>query len=410
MEFRIDSELRDLVPPLSNQELAELERSLIRFGCRDPLVLWKNGDGEPRLLDGHHRLKLCRRLGIPFKTVTIHFDTRDEARLFLIDNQAARRNLPKFTMVELQLKKAEILEHQAKENQRASDGRGKKGSRIEKRVHVDHAIATASGTGKEIVFRTRYLLEHAEQDLVEKLRRGEISVNEAFKTVRCDISRAERLESHKDGLKAFNRSKVHGDQNVLLGDFRKVSTRLADNSIDLILTDPPYDHDSICLYRDLAEMAARALKPGSSLVAYCGNRYIAEILAAMTAHLKFYWLVACVHTGGTQHEQHRRNIGVVNKWKPVLWFVKEKRGDRLTFMDDIVEGQMDKSFHPWGQGISEAKYFIEKLTMPNGVVFDPCAGGGTVLAAAKELKRRWIGCDIDKEAVRISRQRLAEIG
>ena len=42
------------------------------------------------------------------------------------------------------------------------------------------------------------------------------------------------------------------------------------------------------------------------------------------------------------------------------------------------------------------------------LVFDPMTGGGTVCVAARELKRQWIGCDIDKEAVEISRRRLAE--
>jgi len=37
------------------------------------------------------------------------------------------------------------------------------------------------------------------------------------------------------------------------------------------------------------------------------------------------------------------------------------------------------------------------------------SGSGTTLAAAKQLKRKWWGCDIDKEAVAISRQRLMNI-
>ena len=118
MNFTIDREFRDLIQKLTESEISELEQSLLQFGCRDPLVLWKNGNAKPKLLDGHHRLKLCHKLNIPFKTVTVHLESRDEARLFLINNQAARRNLPKFSIVELQLKKIDILQRQAKENQK----------------------------------------------------------------------------------------------------------------------------------------------------------------------------------------------------------------------------------------------------------------------------------------------------
>lgn len=42
------------------------------------------------------------------------------------------------------------------------------------------------------------------------------------------------------------------------------------------------------------------------------------------------------------------------------------------------------------------------------VVLDAYCGGGTSLAAAQELGRRWIGMDINPQALRLARQRLAE--
>ena len=44
---------------------------------------------------------------------------------------------------------------------------------------------------------------------------------------------------------------------------------------------------------------------------------------------------------------------------------------------------------------------------PGGVVLDPCCGSGTTLVAAARLGRRAIGCDINPDAVRIARARLA---
>lgn len=39
------------------------------------------------------------------------------------------------------------------------------------------------------------------------------------------------------------------------------------NSVDLIFTDPPYEKKSLHLYGDLAQCAARWLKPGGLLMA-----------------------------------------------------------------------------------------------------------------------------------------------
>ena len=54
----IDPEIRGLLPKLSSDELATLEANLKRDGCHEPLVLW---GAEAILLDGYHRLEICRR-------------------------------------------------------------------------------------------------------------------------------------------------------------------------------------------------------------------------------------------------------------------------------------------------------------------------------------------------------------
>jgi hypothetical protein len=51
MEISIDREFRSLIPPLRPEEHAGLEASLKAEGCRDALVVWRNG--KDVLLDGH---------------------------------------------------------------------------------------------------------------------------------------------------------------------------------------------------------------------------------------------------------------------------------------------------------------------------------------------------------------------
>ena len=101
----INEELRAFIDPLSANESAALERSLLAEGCRDALVLW----GEV-LIDGHNRHALCSRHGIPFRTVqNASFSSLDDVMLWMIDNHLARRSVSDFQRGVMALRKKEIV-------------------------------------------------------------------------------------------------------------------------------------------------------------------------------------------------------------------------------------------------------------------------------------------------------------
>lgn len=85
---KIDPKFQELIPPLSKEELAQLERNLLADGCRDPLVVW-----EGLLLDGHNRFEICTRQKIPYNTVPISLPSREAAEDWIDANQLGRRNL-----------------------------------------------------------------------------------------------------------------------------------------------------------------------------------------------------------------------------------------------------------------------------------------------------------------------------
>lgn len=49
---------------------------------------------------------------------------------------------------------------------------------------------------------------------------------------------------------------------------------------------------------------------------------------------------------------------------------------------------------------------VRDYSRPNGLVCDPCCGGGTTLLAAQLEGRRYLGCDLDAAHVEITRRRL----
>ena len=118
----IDPEFRDLIPPLTQEEQQGLLESILEEGCRDPIIVHNN-----TIIDGHNRYEICREMHIPFKTAPFPGKadpTRDDLKVWIIDNQLSRRNISTFDRVSLELIKEPIIAARAKENQiRTSENR-----------------------------------------------------------------------------------------------------------------------------------------------------------------------------------------------------------------------------------------------------------------------------------------------
>lgn len=103
-----------------------------------------------------------------------------------------------------------------------------------------------------------------------------------------------------------------------------------------------------------------------------------------------------------------QKLGVRCHWKPILWFVKETRGDVSAVIPDVVDGGgREKDRHEWQQGEGEAAVLVERFTKPGDLVVDFCAGSGTVLAAAKKLDRRFVGFETRADCVAQIMERVA---
>ena len=234
-EIVVDSEFKSLIPPLTDDEYSGLEESILAEGCRDALVLW--GD---TLIDGHNRYEICSRHGIPFRTIQKDFDNRDDAMLWMIDLQRNRRNLSQPDSIMLAQKKTFILAQKAKEKQistlKQNSDRFVQLDKTDKPINVREETAKLAGVSSGTLARFEQV-QRKKPELIDGIRRGEMSINQAYKAV--------KLEEKKQEIKQAEQSIVEQAEEELKPILRLGNGIgfVPEEKYDLLLTDPPYSTD-----------------------------------------------------------------------------------------------------------------------------------------------------------------------
>lgn len=217
----INDEIKSLIPPLTETEYSLLEQSILEEGCRDALITW-NGT----LLDGHNRYAICTKHNLPFKTQEMEFGSKAEAMAWMAKNQLGRRNLNNFQRAELALVYKPIFEEQAKERQRGGQG-GVLLSPKSGKANTDKGLAVIAGVAHSTISQVSKVKTLADEDTIQKLRQGDISINEAYKKVRAEEKKQERIEDIEQQLEAIER----GELPELEGLF------------DVVSIDPPWAYE-----------------------------------------------------------------------------------------------------------------------------------------------------------------------
>lgn len=406
----VDPEFASLIPPLTEEEFAGLERSILEEGVREPIVTWRGV-----IVDGHNRYEIATAHGLEFDTVEYGFESRDDAKLWMIDNQCSRRNLPDIEKMILADMKRDILAEMGRRKQSEageSHGRGMsdeiafikndKSYETEPKVNTQAQLAKMAGVSSGKFAQFEQIKKHR-PELIEEIRKGKETVGGAYKKVRKEQTRTEREER-----KSFELQEKfpEGMCSLYVSDIRDGLPEVADCSIDAIITDPPYPREYIGLYGDLAKVAARVLKPGGSLLAMAGQSYLPEVIAAMEGNgMEYHWCLSYLTPGGQAPHLFARNVNTF--WKPVLWFVKGGyEGDCIGDVLKSDTNDNDKRFHHWGQSESGMSDIVERFTDPGQTVLDPFLGGGTTGVVALSMGRAFVGCELDPYTLDLAETRI----
>ncbi len=206
---------------------------------------------------------------------------------------------------------------------------------------------------------------------------------------------------------------------------------LAPESIDCVITDPPYEslekHRAIgtttrlkhskassndwfsifpnARFPELFAEVYRVLKRNSHFYLYCDpeTMFVAKPLGE-AAGFKFWkpliWDKCQIGMG-----YHYRA-----RYECILFFEKGKRKLSNLGTADIIEAKRVNGGYPAEKPPAVSEVLISQSTEPGQLVIDPFMGSGSVGVAAANLKRSFLGNDLCVEAVDITRSRLRDLG
>ena len=211
VEIKINNEYVNLVPELTNEEYESLKESIKQYGLWFPLTVNQHGV----LLAGHHRYKVCQELGIEPHHKVKEFNNDLDEKLFVIDSNLKRRHLNNFLRIKLALKSKSIKEEIAMKNSQSNlrqncsssspsvrnltvDCVNSASNTTNGNGRVDEQIGAMAGVSRDTVRKVEKILQYIpeEGEVMQKLKTGKMSINQAYKSIYKEESIKKQLQAH----------------------------------------------------------------------------------------------------------------------------------------------------------------------------------------------------------------------
>lgn len=425
--------VEDIVVPGNRQrklfdpdKIQELAASIADNGVIHPLVVRRAADGQLLLVAGECRLRaldICWNFGQEVRCGTKIIPERQVPCTFLgeIDPVAAfeielEENIRR---TDLDWKEKAVATRQLYELRRVQAER--KGTPAPSVATIAEEVSGSSaGQFHENIRQDLILSQHLENPVVARAA----SRKEAFKALKRDEETKRNAELGRSVGATFSAA-MH---TLRQGDCLEVMKELADESFDVILTDPPYGIDA----QDFGDSDGKAQPHFYDDSAESFEKMMPTVLAEtfrlakLQAHLYLFcdidWFIyirrwalvagwkpfrtPLIWINPTAMRTPWPDQGPQRKWQMCLYAVKGNKpvtriySDVLTYPSDANLG------HQAQKPVLLYQDLLRRSIRPGDCVLDPFCGTGTIFPAAHELKCRATGIEIDAAAVGIAAGRI----
>jgi len=241
------------------------------------------------------------------------------------------------------------------------------------------------------------------------------------------------------------------------GDCLEIMSKLPKESVDLILTDPPYNAskggvnlpknktggayykvneewdkfgkytDYLGFTRQWIKKCDKILSKTGTILICCSHHNIGEVIIALK-ELDYKPLnIITWRKPNAMPNITKRMLTYSTEF--IVWFAKGKNwifnydkmkkynyGKQLRDVWEFpscqgperIKGEDGRAAHPTQKPLKLFRRLIEMASKENQIVLDPFIGSGTTAIAAEGLGRRWVGIDANPEYIKIATKRIKE--
>lgn len=204
---------------------------------------------------------------------------------------------------------------------------------------------------------------------------------------------------------------------IICGDCIEVMKNMPAESVDLVVTDPPYlvgyhsrdgrtikgdgCRETLWLRPAFAEVY-RVMKPDSFCVSFYGFTQAEKFFETWKA-LGFRVLEHLVFI-----KPYASSIGFAARYHESAYLLAKGRPEKPAFILPSTLGweYTGNRLHPTQKPVEVISPLIEAFSKPGEIILDPFAGSGTTAVCAKKLNRRYIGIELDRQYFQIAKERI----
>lgn len=430
----------EIFPGMSEVEFRGLVEDVREHGQREPIVLV--GD---RVLDGRHRLRACAELGLVPSVCQYTGETDTESLTrYVVSLNLHRRHLNESQRALCAAKAGGLYKKDAAARQaHGQTAPGKtltanlpEPSRGEWRQKASEPFKVSARSVQD----ADRVLTQGTPELVKAVEEGRVSVSAAAKVVKEDAGvQRELVDSVSSGREKnltsaykhrvlSERVKEQESQCVTelkpvvhLADIYDYLDTVPDESVDLLLTDPPYMTDvvDIDIFSRWVHAALGKVKSTGRAYIFTGS-YPLELYTYLMRlkDIKGFVLENVLVWTYRNVIGPAPKMGYRNNWQAIFYLRGEDAGEldcpvlneRFAVHDvNAPDGRLANRYHAWQKPMELAERLVRHSTKPGDTVLDPFACTGTFLLAATKYGRKGIGCDNSAENLKIAEGRGCEV-
>lgn len=432
-------EYADIFPLISKEELNSLAEDIKENGLNNSICLY-----QEKIIDGRNRSIACKKAGIEPTYKKLKFKSEEKAIAYVFSENFHRRHLNTAQKAEaaIKLEKIESILAKKRQDQTNKLKRDKKGKLTSKPV-VSHGLTTGKKTkelkpdtkkGKsgnivakklkisnKTIQKAKKIKKIAKKDPIiakkwEQAKNGKGTITGIYKGIKLKEAKDKIIKDTKDQLK-----KTKYKPNIYLKDYSNYLEQFKEESVDMLLTDPPYMTE----FKDIKEFvnfvnewipkALKKVKNTGRAYIFTGaypkelQTYLNVILSQNRLTLSNILVWTYKNTLGAKPKKHYKN-----NWMAIFYIQGKDTNplntELLTELFGVQEinapdGRQGNRFYKFQKPDEIAELFIRHSTKENDIIIDPFAGSGTFVLKGCNMNRNSSGAENDKEVINIAKKR-----